>query len=276
MRHQFYADSRDVLKWSALVSEALRQDLREILQITMLCKDVNSTHGRTTHLPKFRLDPMAEFFEEERRHITTSPQSRDVRRVTRLASLWSPPKFEIQVIDEPFCHKERRSYFERVAGVLRARQAPLVAFLDPDNGIAGKGVASEHVTVQEARVVYDAMSSESSLVIYQHQFREKGWMESRRRTLSESIARPVEVLVAERDVAFLCAPSRTCSSRRVRGICGLRSRRIADLWPGSSSDKHTALHQSRQKGADILFVESVADLNIPRTHPVASLVLLDE
>ena len=85
MRHELYADSRDVAKWSVARRLAKEDSLQIILQIAMLTSDKGRGEGRH-HADAPGADPVVHsFFESERAFLAKSPVQNRLARIKSLA-----------------------------------------------------------------------------------------------------------------------------------------------------------------------------------------------
>ena len=171
MRTQWYGDNRDVVKWSALVHLARREQLSTILQVALFRPDGDATRLSTArgHVP---------LPTEVCRHF------RDVDDIQRLAA---SSGLRIEVLKTPFT--KRSSYFvDVVSRVRELAREPLVVFLDPDTGMAPQVPGLEHVTSDELRMTFDAMKPRDALVCYQHARRQKDWRGVTRRAFARALS----------------------------------------------------------------------------------------
>jgi hypothetical protein len=138
MRHHFYGDKYDLRKWSLLLKLADENGAR-ILYIAML----------TDYGPDSDVDPRAWSY---------------FRNLGGIAGLDS----RIDFCDENFSHKNRDAYFFGISHRLSQRSTPVIAFLDPDTGIAPQKATADHVTIEEIGVLWSYLKPGDVLVIYQH------------------------------------------------------------------------------------------------------------
>ena len=158
MRDQFYADHRDLWKWTEVL-KAAGED-KKILYVAMLRPDTPSRSKPEG------VDPRVwNFFEQEWRSLSAE---RKCSRITRLST-------RIEPLFDGYSYKGRADYFGRVAESLRSRPEGVrhVVFLDPDTGIGGGRPNDKHVSVEEIRSVWNAMRKDDTLLIYQHNARVK-------------------------------------------------------------------------------------------------------
>jgi hypothetical protein len=191
MRNRWYADNRDLVKWSVLLLLAKRVGAERIIQIAFL----NSSEFGEVEV------------DGERHPIPLEVQShfRDIRNITGLSE---HPR--ISVFD---CALDERSSYLRsaldyIASFGRER---CVVFLDPDTGIEPNGGAdTKHVLNSEASAFWRAIPSGWLYVLYQHETNRAGrpWIEEKREQFAGAISVPVhEVKIASgpkvaKDVVF--------------------------------------------------------------------------
>lgn len=198
MRDQWYGDNRDVVKWSTLVHLARQEKIPHILQIAMFRPDDVSPQ-----LGKFRggrIVSVKPLPEEVVHHFSRDLGLNDIRRLAEATNLC------IDVIDMHFT--DRTEYFNEVCERIEQYKAPVVAFLDPDTGLAPKHSKPKHVTESDVVSVFNALGSGSILVCYQHRWRGQNWEEiSRRRFARWTGVTEVKVFKSElaNDAIFLAA-----------------------------------------------------------------------
>jgi len=194
MRHQWYGDGRDFIKWGVLVHLEKNRNIRRIIQIAYIRPDSQRP------LLEWRKEsfPLPE---------AVWSQSRDIQDIRRLATV---AEIEIDVIDAPFDAKARASYTKKVIEHRRSTQnLPTLLFLDPDTGIAEQNAKPEHVTPAEVRDIWTSMKPADLLVLYQHSNRHKEWLPKKRTEFEKAIKTPhTETFRAKsgaKDAAFFCA-----------------------------------------------------------------------
>ena len=194
MKDQWYADTRDLVKWGVLLHLAEHFAAQEIIQVAYLrpseWPELNIA-GERAAIPK----PVLEHF-------------RDVRRISQLQAR---PK--IRVVDLPFV--DRRRYQDHLLELLASRQhARAILFLDPDTGLEPAGSSGlQHVLESELRELWLSLRRDDLLVFYQHQTNRSGvpWVEAKQKQFSSALGLPLErVGVASgpaiaRDVVFFYA-----------------------------------------------------------------------
>lgn len=188
MRNEFYADTHDVGKWSRIVRLVREHGYREVYQIAMLLPDRNRNEGGNAYRPRVVEPKVEEFFLEERRVLRgNDAPPREVGRVERLPHAVEMD-FTISVEMEPFetSRADRTRYFSTIVdGKIHRLGSPLLAFLDPDNGVykinsGGESdaprPAGQHVSVHEIASTYNALRIGDGLLLYQHNPHIEGWL----------------------------------------------------------------------------------------------------
>jgi len=191
MRERWFADDRDLVKWSSLLHVARRHALSRILQVAYVRRDempVVAISGE-----EIAVDPAVwSFF-------------RDLSRVSELGTTAGIP---IDVIDEPFDPRQRAGYASTVVGAIRgARPDPLLLFLDPDTGLQPARPGGVHVSHDEVRQYWKELQPGDILGLYQHARHDTTWASDVEAELSALCAgAPVQVARSGeigKDVALL-------------------------------------------------------------------------
>lgn len=174
MRHEWYGDKRDLLKWATLVRLA-REHAAAILWVWMLTDDKAKY--------RFEKPDAAGFPGEVTKHF------RDLRDIDRLAK---------GAVVEVECYEERYqgagdAYFTRLDTWIRERYSgslrPVILFLDPDTGLEPEsGTArGKHIHPDRITRLFGILRLSDSLVLYQHQWRETAWKEITIRNLASAL-----------------------------------------------------------------------------------------
>lgn len=172
MRHQWYADGRDLIKWGVLLHLAKSWDLKRIIQVAYLRPD----DPRPTLGCQNETIPLNDLVWS---HF------RDIRDIERLAK---SSKIEIELIETPYDPRAKDEYSLRVVSRYSAKsKTPTVVFLDPDTGIAERNARPEHVTSTEVSKIWRALDSSHWLVLYQHSNRHKDWVTNKRNEFTRAI-----------------------------------------------------------------------------------------
>lgn len=107
MRHLYYADNRDLVKWAVLLQIAHTHDLRSIIQVPYL--RVGKQH-------RFMFGDVQIPIQKE-----VWDFFRDIRQIVRLGEQCGVP---IEVITETFGHKNRRDYSDFISPSRSLQKAP--------------------------------------------------------------------------------------------------------------------------------------------------------
>jgi len=179
MRHEFYGDRKDVWKWSVILDLAYPD--KRVLYVVMLRPNRNEGHGLDRTPADGARPEVGKFFETERLRIEAG-EERNISRVRRLYP-------NMQVLLNDYEHRNRAQYFQQAARELKSRSCSnYVVFLDPDNGIAGKRPKGEHVCPEQVGELWSEMKAGDTLVVYQHQFRDREWVAKRRECLARELS----------------------------------------------------------------------------------------
>ncbi|MHB8829162.1 MAG: hypothetical protein ACYC6Q_06500 [Syntrophales bacterium] len=170
MKNCWYADNRDLIKWSVLMHLAIVNSASRILQIAYLQEHT---------FPKIDLDKEEKEIPEE-----VQAHFRDIRNIE---SLSSPVKINVfsKVITD------RKNYLlEAKEFISLYKEDKCIVFLDPDTGLEPTTRPTlKHVLNDEANDFWSCLKSDDILVLYQHQTNKNGnpWVEPRRMQFEKSI-----------------------------------------------------------------------------------------
>ena len=191
MRDRWYGDDRDVVKWSATLHLARREEVADVLYAALYRPDDDWPPLATARGPAALPDEVVRHF-------------RDIDDLQRLAARTG---LRIVAVKEPFV--DRAAYFRRLCGRVGRYAGPVLVLLDPDTGLAPEGGAGpEHVTSDEVAALFAALRPGDLLVCYQHARRQKDWRGRARRAFANAPGVPsfdVEALRSDlaRDVLML-------------------------------------------------------------------------
>ena len=195
MKDKWYADNRDLIKWSVLINLAQNHQAKRILQIAYFrpCEFSNiEIEDRLLKLPK---EVISHF--------------RDIRNITEMRT-----DFHIDVLYEEF--KDREKYQKAIVEYISSYpEEKCIVFLDPDTGLQPQKskLGLEHVSNGEVREIWEHIKKGDIFVFYQHQTNRNGrpWVDEKREQLSKAANIPVEsVKIAHgrsiaKDVVFFYA-----------------------------------------------------------------------
>lgn len=170
MQDKYYADHRDLLKWSVLILLAQWYGLSQIVQIAYLLPSIFpmiDIGGQETELPP-----------QVRTHF------RNIHNITALHK-----NISISVFDRMF--DDRRAYQDAVTQYLSKSGSELrLVFLDPDTGLAPVGRPDfKHVLDTEAHAIWSKLKAKEVFAFYQHKTNRAGkpWIEEKRIQLEKAI-----------------------------------------------------------------------------------------
>ena len=168
MQDKYYADDRDLLKWSVLIRLAEQYRLSRIVQIAYLRPStfpMIDIGGQQTELP-----PQVHTHFRNIRNIITL--HRDI---------------SISVFDRLF--DDRRAYRDAVTRYLTEFGTELrLVFLDPDTGLEPAGKPDfKHVLAAEAHAIWSQLRTNEVFAFYQHKTNRAGkpWIEEKRTQLEK-------------------------------------------------------------------------------------------
>jgi len=166
----YYADYRDLLKWSVLVLLAQRHRFSRIVQIAYFRPSIFPTidmGGQETVLPL-----------EVRAHF------RDINNICAFRN-----DISISVFDRVF--DDRKAYQEAAIRYLANLTAkPRLVFLDPDTGLEPtRRPKLKHVLDAEAHAIWSELKAKEVFAIYQHKTNRAGkpWIEVKRIQLERAL-----------------------------------------------------------------------------------------
>jgi len=200
MRHQWYADGRDLIKWGVLLHLAKSSNLERIIQVAYLRPDASRPVIERRNERQI---------EEIRLPDIVWTHFRNLRDIEYLAA---ESGVEIVLIETPYLPAARADYSKAIIDkYLAIPRKPMIVFLDPDTGIAKGRAKPEHVTSDEISEIWAALAPSDWLVLYQHKNFQQNWLSNKREEFARalgSLVGDVDVFRAKngaRDVAFLCA-----------------------------------------------------------------------
>ncbi len=210
MRHQWYGDNRDIVKWSVVLNLATERNLKRIVQVAMLCPSIWSK--RKKGAPPASPEKMPYLLKNtEPWGLPRNEVVSHFRKLHDIQRLALAAKVQIDVLDEPFKHATRAAYFDSTVATLQKPPfKPLLVFVDPDTGIAPRHPNAKHIRADELRRVYDAAPPSSTILLYQHARRSK-WLDETRAEFVAALSLPLNSVEQyycpdiAHDVAFLAA-----------------------------------------------------------------------
>jgi len=169
MKDIWYADKRDILKWSGLVHLCSKEKIGSILWV-----------------PYYRKQEWPELIFDKANISPPEQVIKHFRDIEDIARLAQSTGLVIEVIRREFSHDTRTSYHRDVCEKIRRINEQKIVFLDPDVGLAPTMVKAEHVRCSEITEVWRLLNPRDFLVFYQHRFRTRDWVERRRNQLAEA------------------------------------------------------------------------------------------
>lgn len=169
-----------MVKWGVLVHLARKHGARTIFQVAMCRAEPSELSLRGSSEGPFAL---GEAVWEHFRNME------DIKR------LESPAQLNIEVYRQGFDATKngwRSTYFEGVYKRIQALARPLVAFVDPDTGIAPRQATHRHVLSEELQRLFEYLKSGDLLVCYQHRWRNRHWQVEARKRLAEALRLPLD------------------------------------------------------------------------------------
>lgn len=100
----------------------------------------------------------------------------------------------------------RTEYREEVVKELQNTTRPLIAFCDPDTGLAPGRSDAEHTSVEDLQGFWAALGNGDILAVYQHAQRVGDWLRMQRELMAKTLDTEVMTITAPdiaRDVALL-------------------------------------------------------------------------
>ena len=194
MKDQWYADNRDLVKWSILIQLAKQNSINHILQVAYYRK---SEFGNVT------IDDLdLEIPEEVKNHF------RNINNIKAVSD-----SITIDVFDKELT-ENRDAYLDQVILAIKEYdRKPTIIFLDPDTGLEPNRPNLNHVLNDEAKKIWRTLKSGDMIALYQHQTNKNGqpWIEPKHEQFALALKEPVQnVKVAHgksiaRDVVFFYA-----------------------------------------------------------------------
>lgn len=192
MRHIWYGDDRDLVKWGVLLHLARQHRIGLLVQVAFL---------RPSEFGMLEKDleeiPIPGLVWEHFRDL------HDIEELARRAGI------EIRLLDAPFEHRSRSAFISSVKQDLETLSEPKVVLLDPDTGIAPEKYDAKHVTADEIAKIWASLGAGDWLVHYQHQRRSAAWLDDTREEFRMAIGAPAVSTFrgpnVASDVAFFAA-----------------------------------------------------------------------
>lgn len=190
MKDIWYADNRDLVKWSVLLHLVRKYNAKKILQIA---------YYRNSDFKSFEIDGV--------NHNIPKEIINHFRRIKNIETL----KLEVSVHVFDTVLDDRKIYLsESLKFIKRFQDSNAVVFLDPDIGLEPRRHGLQHVLESEAKIIYDNLIKGDVFVFYQHQTNRNNrpWIEPKREQLARALNIDLNNLkiaygpLIARDVAF--------------------------------------------------------------------------
>ena len=193
MRDKWYADNRDLVKWSILIHLAKEQDIKSILQIA---------YYRTSELGNVTIDGSVFPIPDE-----VKDHFRNINNIKNIVSSVS-----VEIFNQVF--NDRNKYLNQaIVAFERYKYRPVIVFLDPDTGLEPNNPSLNHVLDIEANKIWVCLKPGDIIVLYQHQTNRNGqtWVEPKRIQFANALKEQLENIKTAnssniaRDVVFFYA-----------------------------------------------------------------------
>jgi hypothetical protein len=204
VKNQYFGDQRDYLKYDLLIflAEEL-SGIKKLSVVWMLTEDDGSPDGGRIQYPKGARDRgLFRFLKKSLDEGT--------RNVARIGDYFKDAGYGFDYCpygaETPLLHQDRSTYFNQIPLEILSNA---VVFLDPDNGLevksANEKTLCKYVKYEEVRSIYERMTPDSCLVIYQHLPRidRNYFLYGLYCNLRECLKCPVPLSVTDNQVAFL-------------------------------------------------------------------------
>lgn len=191
MRNQFYADSRDVHKWSVVVQAASRSN-RAVYWAAMARAD-DGPHGNDWSNAT-NADPKVTAFFSQERNLIKNGQPKDMSRTAILFQQIGIP-LTSNLHPYPKGFYARNNYIQQIIQVLAQRPAEMksVVFLDPDNGLGQSQMCGKQVHEDHFQNLWQNLRVGDALIVIQFQLHIDNWAAKQQ----EKIARLLQIPVAQ-------------------------------------------------------------------------------
>lgn len=189
MKGIWCGDRRDRVKWGGLIHLARSFKISRIVHVS---------YFREVGLPGLIVDGVPVPLPQEVWDHFSS--------LSNITALAAKVAIEISAVGCIFEHARRSEYREEVLKELQATRDPLIAFCDPDTGIAAGRPQGEHATTEELQDYWAVLKAGDILAVYQHAHRTGDWAEAQRELMSQAIGGDVRAISGPdiaRDVALL-------------------------------------------------------------------------
>lgn len=168
MRNQFFGDVPDLNKHDLLMHLAVSFS-HSILYVAMLNKNNGNSHGKNFNYSKSKAgvknQRLISFLED-----CINGDNNLSRDINHLTKFYNQSNLAIDIYQNGFDKSSRINYFQGVAPFLSNDR---IILLDPDNGMESVHSNRKHLNYFELKFVYDSMTNDSIILIYQTFSRKK-------------------------------------------------------------------------------------------------------
>lgn len=218
MKNQYYGDVRDLFKYD--LAAFLIRNINYIEHFTfipMLTPNDGKEHGQKLDYDKAK----AGTENKQLRAFLMSCTKKGRRDIREIKKYFASIDIDMTIYKERdlFSHKIRNEYFKDIGDELLSKSLVL---LDPDNGMEVKTSNLRHVLLGEIEDLYDRMSSNSVLMVYQHFPRAEryGYIQKRSEALRD-LTGEFPAYISDNEIAFFFLTKKSAIRRRL-------SRALAD------------------------------------------------
>lgn len=196
MKGIWYGDRRDRVKWGGLIYLARSFEIPRIIHVSYFRKcalPILIADGEPVPLPMDVWD-----------HFSC---------LSNIEGLAATVNIEISAVGCTFEQARRTEYRTEVAEELRSMRDPVIAFCDPDTGIATGRPQGAHAAIKDLQSYWGALKTGDIMAVYQHAHRAQGWIQSQRELLSQAVGNTVQTISGPdiaRDVALLWCRKEMC------------------------------------------------------------------
>src|SRR6266478_328899 len=172
MRDEFYADRRDLWKWTVALDQAAE---RNIVYVAMY------RQNRARLIPSGVRSDVATFFADEWEYVARELKCARIHRLSKkIVPLLDP--YDLSIADDYFTNVCRH-----IAS--RANGENCLVFVDPDTGIGEGRLKPEHVALKHLALIWRSMHSGDELLVYQHNLPQKreDWVSRKQRDLAKAL-----------------------------------------------------------------------------------------
>ncbi|MDO9333351.1 MAG: hypothetical protein Q7T57_02375 [Dehalococcoidales bacterium] len=199
MKNQYFGDNRDLFKYDLVYHTLINTKIKHFVFIPMLTKS-DDKFGKETNRNKAK----AGINNYELRNYLDNcvvSNSRDIRNIDRF---FSAKGIETKINYNCFTKGNRNDYFN---GIDKKTLGKSVILVDPDNGLEVKKPSEKHVLWKELSCLYDRMSNDSILMVFQffpYFLKETHCEYLRRRAseISEYVSKKYPLSVDDNQIAF--------------------------------------------------------------------------